>query len=132
MANRMTVAEIFAAVAAALRAAFTPSVFAVWDNPPDATAVPAVWPEYSSSFTPSDRNAGGVIVFRLVAAIAPQTATAETAVICDAHDRFDTINAAAVDAAIAGRTATLEAVQIGGVDHTALAYQLTVARGLPC
>jgi len=128
----MTIAELFAALAAALTTAFTPSAFAVWSHAPDQTAVPAVWPQFASSFTGTDVNSSGQVAVEVVAVIAPQTSAAELAVIADAHDRLDTIRTAALDAAITGRTGTLGTVQIAGVDHTALIYQFTVARGLPC
>lgn len=128
----MTLAEAFAAIVAALDRLFTDSPFAVWPGPPEATALPAVWPEYESSFTGSDRINGGVVIFRLVAAIAPQAHAAEYAALYDAHDRFDQITATELGNPIAGRTGRLDTVAIGGVDHTALSYSLTVARALPC
>ena len=128
----MTLAELFAKIAAAITAAFTPSVFAVWANVPEQTAVPAVWPQFASSFTGTDRNSTGQVAIEVVAVIAPQTAPAELAVICDAHDRLDTITSREVTEAIVGRTGALSVVQLAGVDHTALIYQFTVARGLPC
>jgi len=128
----MTVAEAFAAIVAALDRLFAASSFAVWPGPPEATALPAVWPEYESSFTGSDRLNGGVVIFRLVAAIAPQSHAAEYAALYDAHDRFDTISATELGNPIAGRTGRLDVVQIGGADVAALLYSLTVARALPC
>lgn len=128
----MTVAELLAALAAAITTAFTPSPFAVWPHAPDQTSVPAVWPQFGSSFTGTDRNSTGQVAVEVVAAIAPQTSAAELAVVADAHDRLDTILGAAIGAAITGRTATLGTVQLAGVDHTALLYQFTIARGLPC
>lgn len=129
----MTIAELLEALAVAITAAFTPSPFAVWPGRPDQTSVPAVWPQFSSSFTGSDRNASGQVAVEVVAVIAPQTAPAEEMAIADAHDRLDTITGSALgNVAIAGRTATLGTVQVAGVDHTALLYQFTVARGLPC
>jgi hypothetical protein len=125
----MTVAEVFAAVVAALEVAFGGSRFKVWPTPPDATALPAVWPQFDSSNTAAGRNAGGTVSLLLVAALAPQTAAAENAAMADAHDRFDTIG---TDMEIPGRFANLGPITIGGVDHTALLYTLTVARGLPC
>jgi hypothetical protein len=123
----VTVAEVFAAVVAAMTAAFTPSPFAVWPTAPDQTALPAVWPQFDITDTRAQRQ--GTVSLVLVAALAPQTSVAENAAICDAHDRFDTI---ALDMEISSRIGTLGPVSIGGVDHTALLYTLTVARGLPC
>lgn len=128
----MSITELFTAIAAALSTAFTGSPFAIWPTTPKSTSVPAVWPAFASSFTTADPVNGGSVAFELVAALAPQESPAQNAALADAHDRFDTITASAVGAAIAGRSAVLEVRQIGGVDHTALVYSLTVARGLPC
>lgn len=132
MARRVTLAELMTAVLAAVRAAFDGSPFKVWATAPDATALPAVWPTFDASNTAAGRNAGGVVVVRLVAALSPQVAAAELAAVCDAHDRLDTLTATQVGAQIANRSATLGPVTIGGVDKTALLYDLTIARSLPC
>jgi hypothetical protein len=123
----MTIAEVFAAVVAAMTAAFTPSPFAVWPTAPDQTALPAVWPEFNTTDTRAGRQ--GTVSLVLVAALAPQTSAAENAAISDAHDRFDTI---ALDMEISSRIGTLGPITIGGAEYTALLYTLTVARGLPC
>lgn len=128
----MTLAEIMSAVLAAVRDAFDGSPFKVWATAPDSTALPAVWPTFDASNTAAGRNAGGVVVVRMVAAIAPQVSAAELTAICDAHDRLDTLTATQVGAPIANRSATLGPVTVGGVDKTALLYDLTIARSLPC
>jgi hypothetical protein len=132
VADRMTTAELFAAIVAALKTVFTGSAFKVWPGPPDQTALPAVWPELENTFTGPGRNAGGVMTVRLVAAIAPQVSAAEYAALLEAHDRFDQITAGALNTEITSRAGGLTVVQIGGVDHTALAYSLTASRSLPC
>lgn len=132
MAGVVTTAELFAAMVAALTAAFDGSKFAVWAGPPDATSLPAVWPELDSTFIGPGRNAGGTMAIRVVAAIAPQVHAGEYTAIFDAHDRLDTIGAGTLGAEISARTALLDVVQIGGVDHTALAYTITAGRSLPC
>lgn len=126
----MTVAELFAAIVAALTAAFDGSKFAVWAGPPDATALPAVWPEFDGSYTAAGRNAGGNVAVRVVAAIAPQVHEAEMVTVFDAHDRLDAMLPAGVE--MSSRAAALEVIQIGGVDHTALTYTITAGRALPC
>jgi hypothetical protein len=132
MADRMTVAELFTAMVAALTAAFNGSTFAVWEGPPAATALPAVWPEFDGSFTGPGRSAGGTVAVRCVAAIAPKIHAAEYADLFDAHDRLDMITVADIGLELSSRSAVLETIQIGGVDHTALAYTLTAGRSLPC
>lgn len=129
----MTLAELFAAVVAALEAAFTGSKFKVWPGPPDATALPAVWPQFVTSFRGAGRNAGGSVPVQIVVAIAPQIHVAECAALYDAHDRLDTIGSAALaNSPISGGAGNLGSVDIGGVTYTALLYDLTVARSLPC
>jgi len=129
----MTSAELGAALAAAVRTAFAGSGFAIHDDTPNNTALPAVWPEYSSGYIGADRVSSGVMVLRVVAAVAPHVAPAQTAVIYDAIDRCHTITAAALgNSAIGSREHFLGPVQIGGVDHTALLYSLTIGVALPC
>jgi hypothetical protein len=129
----MTIAELLAAVAAAIVAAFADADgWAVWDGPPDATALPAVWPELASTYAAGARATGSATTVQIVAVIAPQTSPAETATVADAHDRLDTIGPAAIGAAIQTRQAVLGPVDIGQITHTALLYSLTLDRPLPC
>lgn len=128
----MTTAELLGAVGAALAVAFAGDDWAVWPVPPDATAVPAVWPELAASSATGSRAAGCAMTVQCVAAIAAQVHAAEYGRIADAHDRLDTITAGALGAQIAARTAVVAAVDIGGIEHTALLYSLTIDRPPQC
>ena len=87
--------------------------------PPDQTAVPAVWPEYSSSYTAPGRRSA--VSINVVAAIAAQVHTAEYAAIADAHDRLDTLTPGDLPGCqITSRAGALATVDIGAVTHTAL------------
>lgn len=127
----MTVAELLAVFAAWLATVFTGTGWAVWPAPPDQTAVPAVWPEYASSYTAP--AAGSSVAVTVVAAIAAQIHTAEYDAIADAHDRLDVLTAADLPGCqISSWAASLGTVDIGAVTHTALLYTVTIDRPLPC
>ena len=132
MARGVTIAELLAAFAAAITSVFDGSDWAVWPQPPDQTAVPAVWPELSSSSTGASPTSAATVAVRVVAAIAPKTSAAEYSAIADAHDRLDQIKSPANGVAIAGRQAFLDQVDIGQIPHTALMYVFTVDRPRPC
>jgi len=127
----VTLAELFAAFGAALASAF-PSPWAVHPFPPDATAIPAVWPEYET-----EHIAGGVLTqigLRVVAAIAAQTSPAEYARIFEARDRLVSITAASLGGGvgITARDSYVGAVTIGQTEHTALLYTFTLTIPLAC
>jgi hypothetical protein len=126
----VTLAELFAALGAALGSAFTD--WAVWPHPPDATALPAVWPEYDTGHT-----AGGVlgqVAFKVVAAIAAQTSAAEYSRLFEAHDRLAAIGAAELGGGvgIVSRDDFVSTVTVGQTEHTALLYTFTLSIPLPC
>lgn len=126
----MTIAEVLAAVAAAVATLFGDDTWAVWPQPPDATALPAVWPELAQTFTAGTTATVGV---RVVAAIAPQVTGAEYARLTDAADRLETLRASSLGGvAIQNRSGIVGEVEIGAVPHTALLYTLTLDRPLPC
>jgi len=133
----VTITELFAVVAAALELAFaTPGAdgtkWARWPGPPDATGLPAVWPEFSDTFTAGARATGGAVAVRVVAAIAPQISAAEYSRLFDAHDRLDAITTISPELVQTSRSAILGPVEIGGIEHTALLYTFTLDRPLPC
>lgn len=128
----MTVAELLAAFAAAITSAFDGSGWAVWPQPPDQTAVPAIWPQPVGGSRTGSRAAGAPTSITAVAAIAPQTAAAENAAIADAVDRLDTIVAGRLGAAITNGSWVVAEIEIGQIPHTAVLYQFTLDRPLPC
>ncbi len=132
MAGRVTIAELLAAFAAAITSAFDGSDWAVWPQPPDQTAVPAVWPELSNGNGGASNRADATTSVRVVAAIAAQVSAAEYSRIGDAIDRCLSILSSAVGAAFRGRSWVVGTVQIGGVDHTAVLFTYTVDHPLPC
>ena len=132
----MTAAELLAAVAAAIKAVFTNAGefdgWSTWLTPPDATAVPAIWPQFAGGSRTGGRATGAPTSITAVAAIAPQTAPAENAAIADAVDRLDSITASALGAAITGASWVVGEIEIGQIPHTAVLYQFTLDRPLPC
>ena len=132
MASGVTVAELLAAFAAAITSAFDGSGWAVWPQPPDQTAVPAIWPQPAGGSRTGSRAAGAPTSITAIAAIAPQTAVAENAAIADAVDRLDAIPAGRLGVAITGASWVVAEIEIGQIPHTAVLYQFTLDRPLPC
>jgi hypothetical protein len=131
MAGGVTAAELLAALATALASVFGEG-WAVWPTPPDQTALPAVWPQFAGGSRTGSRATGAPTSITAVAAIAPQTAAAENAAIADAVDRLDTITASALGAAITAGSWVVGEIEIGQIPHTAVLYQFTLDRPLPC
>jgi hypothetical protein len=124
-----TRAVLLEAMAAALAATFDES-WTVWPTPPDASSVPAVWPEYDSA--QATGNITGTINVKVVVVVAPQVSPAMNDRLADAADLLDTIGGDKLGAGISFRTDFLTTVVLGGVDHTALNYTFTLTRTLPC
>lgn len=130
-----TVVDVLAAVAAKLAVAFDDPAVAVWPCPPDATALPAVWPELL--------NGGGVsgaaasltpVTVRCVYVPAPKQNASQHAELAAGVDLLAAALAAPIAAAVVLDAAswTLDAVTIGGADYDAVLYDLALSHHLTC
>ncbi len=128
-----TTADVLAAVGARLTAAFDDPAVAVWpDGPPDATGTPAVWPEVLGGGGPGSDSPLRPVSVRVVYVPAPRAGG--HADLVAAADALNAAFAARLDPAVAysDRVWRIDAVDVGGVTHDAVLYDLNLSHHLTC
>ena len=124
----MTVAEVVAAVAARLAAVF--GDVAVWDTPPNATALPAVWPEAVNGTGP---GALASTTVRVVYVPAPRQNTVQHGELVAAVDRLHAAFLAGLPSIVTDQLYwSIDAVEVGGTAYDAVVYDLALSHHLTC
>lgn len=130
----MTLGELLDAARSHTRPAFADTPWTVHDQTPDATGLPAVWLE----LTRGNRNRGNggamsTAVVRIIAAVENLENGPTVDELVDAADRL--IARWRTSPPPVGPSTwswALGVVEVGGVDHTGLMFDLTIDYPTPC